>query len=129
MKRVACKKLLFKLAEFLLPFVHHFLRSKGEKDLERYRIGLLSNSPRKNGETISAVVPRTNVQRLQEFLTSIQWDETAFNRQRVKKLCDETRVGDEVLIFDDTGFSLAVSMPIQLFLGQSRLDFTFPRNG
>ena len=48
------------------------MRSEGRQDLERYSTGLLSDLPRKNGDTIAAALPGTNGQRLQELLTRIQ---------------------------------------------------------
>ena len=93
------------LAEFLDPFTSHFLRSEGREDLERYCTGLLSDLPRKNPTTIAASIPGTHPQRLQELTTEIQWDETALNAQRVERMCQEVRVGDGALIFDDTGFA------------------------
>ena len=93
------------LAEFLEPFASHFLRSEGRADLERYCTGLLSDLPRKNPTTIAASIPGTHPQRLQELTTEIQWDETALNAQRVERMCQEVRVGDGALIFDDTGFA------------------------
>ena len=93
------------LAEFLAPFADHFVRSEGREDLERYSTGLLSDLPRKNGDTIAAAIPGTNGQRLQELLTRIQWDERAFNGQRVGRMVREVRLGKGVLILDDTGFA------------------------
>lgn len=92
------------LAEFLAPFDHHFVRSEGRQDLERYSTGLLSDIPRKNGDTIAQAIPETNTQRIQELLTRIQWDEGAFNDQRIERMRDEVRLGDGVFLFDDTGF-------------------------
>ena len=93
------------LAAFLAPFAHHFQRSEGREDLERYSTGQLSDLPRKNGDTIAAALPGTNAQRIQELLTRIQWDVSAFNAQRIEILRDGVRVGDGMLLFDDTGFA------------------------
>lgn len=92
------------LAEFLAPFAHQFIRSEGREDLERYSTGLLSDIPRKNGDTIAQGIPGTNNQRIQELLTRIQWDEVAFNDQRIGRMCDEVRLNDGAILFDDTGF-------------------------
>jgi len=104
MRQVASKEPLPELREFLLPFSNYFQRSEGRQDLERYTTGLLSDIPRKNSQTIASSVPETNSQRLQEFLTRIKWDEASLNRYRIEKMKDEVRLGDGVLIFDDTGF-------------------------
>lgn len=101
----ASTEALADLAEFLDPFASHFLRSEGREDLERYGTGLLSDLPRKNPTTIAASIPGTHPQRLQELTTEIQWDENAFNAQRVERMCEEVRGGDGALIFDDTGFA------------------------
>ena len=45
--------------------------------------GLLTELPTKNCDTIAQAVPSTSEQRLQEFLTNMQWDEEDLNRQRV----------------------------------------------
>jgi SRSO17 transposase len=93
------------LAEFLAPFAHHFQRSEGRGDLERYSTGLLSDIPRKNGDTIADAIPGTNAQKTQELLTRIVWDQAAFNAQRIELMRDEVRLGDGVIILDDTGFA------------------------
>ena len=43
-------------------------------------------------------------QRLQELLTRIQWDEGAFNGQRVQQMAAQVRQGKGALVLDDTGF-------------------------
>jgi SRSO17 transposase len=53
---------------------------------------------------MAQAVPGTSEQRLQEFLTNMQWDEDDLNRQRVHKLIAESTPGDGVLVLDDTGF-------------------------
>jgi SRSO17 transposase len=58
----------------------------------------------KNGDTIAQAVPGTTAQRLQEFLTKMDWDEEDLNRQRVQKMIAEATTGDGVLVFDETGF-------------------------
>ena len=92
------------LDEFLSTFNIKFRRSEGEAALERYLTGLLTELPNKNCDTMAAAVPGTNEQRLQEFLTTMQWDEDDLNRQRVQKMITDATVGNGVLIFDDTGF-------------------------
>jgi SRSO17 transposase len=66
--------------------------------------GLLTALPQKNCDTMAKAVPGTSEQRLQEFLTNMQWDETDLNHQRVQKLIAEATLGDGVLVLDDTGF-------------------------
>jgi SRSO17 transposase len=92
------------LQEFLSTFHVRFRRPEGREALERYTTGLLTELPNKNGNTIAQAVPGTSAQRLQEFLTNMQWDEEDLNRQRVQKMIAEVTTGDGVLVIDDTGF-------------------------
>src|SRR5919197_5327978 len=92
------------LQEFLSAFQVRFRRPEGREALERYTTGLLTELPNKNGDTSARAVPGTIAQRLQEFLTNMQWDEEDLNRQRVQKMSAEVTRGDWVLIVDDTGF-------------------------
>jgi SRSO17 transposase len=93
------------LREFLGSFHVRFRRPEGAEALERYMTGLLTELPTKNCDTIAQAVPGTSEQRLQEFLTNMQWDAEDLNRQRVQKLMAEATLGDGVLVLDDTGFA------------------------
>src|SRR5256712_10217696 len=93
------------LDEFLATFQVRFRRPECQAALERYLTGLLTELPNKNCDTMAEAVPGTNEQRLQEFLTNMQWDEQDLNCQRVAKMIAEAIVGKGVLIFDDTGFA------------------------
>jgi SRSO17 transposase len=93
------------LDEFLTLFRFKFRRREGRQATERYLTGLLTEHPKKNCETLAAVVPGTSVQQLQGLLTDMVWDELDLTRQRVKVLCDLPTEGDGVLVFDDTGFA------------------------
>ena len=79
------------LQEFLGAFQVRFRRPEGRQALERYTTGLLTELPNKNCDTMATAVPGTSEQRLQEFLTTMQWDEDDLNRQRVPEA--EWRVG------------------------------------
>jgi SRSO17 transposase len=92
------------LQEFLGSFQVRFRRPEGAETLERYITGLLTELPNKNCDTIAQAVPGTSEQRLQEFLTNIQWDEADLNRQRVQKMLAEATLGNGVLVLDDPGF-------------------------
>jgi SRSO17 transposase len=92
------------LQEFLSAFQVRFRRPEGRQALERYTTGLLTELPNKNCDTMAEAVPGTSAQRLQEFLTNMQWDEEDLNRQRVQKMVAEATLGDGVLVLDDTGF-------------------------
>ena len=104
MKVHASPATLPELDKFLSTFHLKFRRSEGEAALERYLTGLLTELPNKNCDTIATAVPGTSEQRLQEFLTKMQWDEDDLNRQRVQKMITEATGDNGVLIFDDTGF-------------------------
>lgn len=77
------------LKEFLGAFRVRFRRPEGADALERYTTGLLTELPIKNCDTIAHAVPATSEQRLQEFLTNMQWDEEDLNRQRVGKMIEK----------------------------------------
>jgi SRSO17 transposase len=65
--------------------------------------GLLAELPNKNCDTMAQAVPGTSEQRLQEFLTNMQWDEEDLNCQHVHQLIAEATLSDGVLVLDDTG--------------------------
>ena len=102
-KKITSDKPLPELAEYLSSFDKYFVRSEGRESLERYSTGLLSDIPRKNGETIEDNVPGTSYQRLQSLTTSIQWDEKGSDQERVERMRDNVSLGDAALINDDTG--------------------------
>src|SRR5918999_4526780 len=93
------------LDNFLSTFKVRFGRREAQFALERYLTGLLTELPNKNCDTMAQAVPGTHEQRLQGFLTTMQWDEEELNRQRVEKMMAEASVGNGVIIFDDTGFA------------------------
>jgi SRSO17 transposase len=93
------------LNEFLGAFQVRFRRPEGREALERYTIGLLTELPNKNCDTIAQAVPGISEQRLQEFLTNMRWDEEDLNRQRVQKMIAEATLADGALVLDDTGFA------------------------
>ena len=92
------------LQALLGAFQVRFRRPEGREALERYTTGLLTELPNKNGDTIAQAVPGTSEQRLQEFLSKMQWDAEDLNRQRVHKMMAEATRGEGVLVCDDTGF-------------------------
>jgi SRSO17 transposase len=101
----ASPDLLPELDTFLSTFKLRFRRPEAEAALERYLTGLLTELPNKNCDTMAQAIPGTHEQRLQGFLTTMQWDEEALNRQRVEKMIAAATIGNGVLIFDDTGFA------------------------
>jgi SRSO17 transposase len=93
------------LKEFLGAFQVRFRRPEGVEALERYTTGLLTELPNKNCATMAQAVPGTSEQRLQEFLTTMPWEEEDRQRQRVQKLIADATREDGVLVLDDTGFA------------------------
>jgi len=61
----------------------------------------LTDHPRKNCDTLAAILPDTSEQQLQGLLTTMQWDADALNCQRVERLLSLPSAGDAVLIFDE----------------------------
>lgn len=100
----ASAEALPELKGFLDSFEVRFRRKEGNQALERYTTGLVTELPNKNCDTMARAVPNTSEQRLQEFLTKMQWDEEDLNRQRVQKMVAEATLGDGVIVLDDTGF-------------------------
>jgi SRSO17 transposase len=92
------------LQAFLGNFQVRFRRPEAKAALERYTTGLLTELPNKNCDTLAEAVPGTSEQRLQGFLTSMDWDEEDLNRQRVQFMIATATLGDGGLILDDTGF-------------------------
>jgi hypothetical protein len=74
------------LADFLQPFHIQFCRRESQAAVERYLAGLLTDHPRKNSDTLAAILPGTSEQQLQGLLTTMHWDADALNRQRVERL-------------------------------------------
>jgi SRSO17 transposase len=101
----ASPDLLSELDTLLSTFKVRFRRSEAQAALARYLTGLLRQRPNTNCDTMAQAVPGTHEQRLQGFLTPMQWDEEELNRQRVEKMIAEATVGNGVLIVDDTGFA------------------------
>lgn len=91
-------------AEFLAPFVVHFVQRPSAQVLTRYVTGLLTEHPNKNCDTLAQVAPGTSEQQLQHLLTDMAWDAADLNRQRVRRMLTLRTEGDAVLILDDTGF-------------------------
>lgn len=102
---LAGDKPLADLAAFLAPFGHLVRRSESREALERYTTGLLSGIERKNAAGLGRSLPRTNSQKLQEFLTRTAWDPAEMDALRVEQMRADAAVGEGVLILDDTGFA------------------------
>ena len=90
------------LAAYLAPFAPLFRRAQSRQSLERYVTGLLTDLPRKNGDTIAAAVAGTSTERLQHLLTDADWAPEALDAARVRQLVALSPPGG-VLVLDDTG--------------------------
>ena len=67
------------LDAFLSTFKVRFGRPEAQAALERYLMGLLTELPNKNCDTMAQAVPGTHEQRLHGFLTAMNWDEEELN--------------------------------------------------
>ena len=101
----ASPETLGELQQFLDHFQVRFRRPEAKASLERYTTGLLTELPNKNCDTIAQAVPGTGEQRLQGFLTTMDWDEGDLNRQQVQFMVSTATLGEGVLLLDDTGFA------------------------
>src|SRR5689334_17585566 len=93
---------LAELAQYLSPFAPLFRRATSHRSLERYLTGLLTDLPRKNGDTIAAAVADTTPERLQHLLTDAAWDPQVLDQQRVQQL-RAVAPAHGILVVDDTG--------------------------
>ena len=64
--------------------------------------GLLTDLPRKNGDTIAAAVAGTTTERLQHLRTAAEWDPLALDAAGVRRLV-ASRPTEGILARDDTG--------------------------
>lgn len=111
------------LAAYLEPFAPLFRRATSRRSLERYVTGLLTELPRKNGETIAQAIANTSLEQLQHLLTDAAWDPLALDEQRVRYLVKRSPANG-VLVLDDTGLpkqgkaSVGVQHPYSGTLGK-----------
>lgn len=70
------------LESYLAPFLPVFGRRDTLRQANLYLIGLLSNLPRKNGETIEAAVPGATQQGVWDFLVRATWLTDELDRAR-----------------------------------------------
>lgn len=98
----ASPDVLPELAAFLAPMLPVLRYAQSRQSLDRYLVGLLSDLPRKNAQTIAATVAATSIERLQHLLTDATWDPLALDAARVRGLAARSPAGG-VLVVDDTG--------------------------
>jgi len=103
------------LTEFLEPYTRPLPRSETRQTMERYITGLLSDLPRRNGQTIGEALEGTAYRRIFRLLTDSPWNEKQLERERVQTLALHGAYGrnavrydgvpqGRLLIIDDTGF-------------------------
>jgi SRSO17 transposase len=86
------------LAAYLAPFFHR----PSQHSWERYLTGLLSDRPRKNGETIAAAVAGTSSARWPHLLSAAPWDPRARDQARVQQVVAQSPTAG-IVGRDDTG--------------------------
>jgi SRSO17 transposase len=93
------------LAEFLRPYRKHFYRLESLWVLERYVTGLLAEiEPRKSGAGVAKAVAGLSESGLYRLMGETEWDNMAFNNQRIGIMVTEAVAGDGMLIVDDTAY-------------------------
>ena len=90
------------LGTSVAPFALIFRRSTSRERLERSVTGLLTDLPRKNGDTMAAAVAGTSTERLPPLWTDATWEPQALDQQRVTALIAQSPPGG-LLVLDDTG--------------------------
>src|SRR5262245_14517821 len=90
------------LAADLAPVAPLFRRAQRRQRLERSVTGLLTELPRKHGDTIAAAVAGTSPERLQPLLTDADGTPDAVDEARVRQLVALSPPGG-VLAVADTG--------------------------
>jgi len=92
------------LAEYLRPFREHFYRCESLHTLERFATGLLSNLQRKSGAGVAQAVADLSEGAAYRLMAETEWDEAAFNRQRVGTMLAGWVAGDGVLVVDEGSY-------------------------
>ncbi len=92
------------LAEYLRPFRVHFYRCESLRTLECLVTGLLSDVPRKSGAGVAQAVAGLSEGVVYRLLVETEWDEVAFNRQRVGTMLRDWVAGDGVLVVDEGSY-------------------------
>src|SRR5882724_8717212 len=88
-----------RLRAFVVPYQHALETEAGKRNVHLYLQGLLSHVPRKNAETIAALV---DVERLvlQEFIGTASWDHRPLVHVLVGQVVDQLGEPDGILAFD-----------------------------
>ena len=92
-----------RLAEFLTPFASLLNHEKQREHIDVYLSGLLSNTKRKNTESI-AYEHDQNRQPLQHFIGQAEWDDAPLRGELARQVGRELGEADGVLVFDPSSF-------------------------
>ena len=89
--------------EFVTPFISHLHARTQHQKARDYMKGLLSDTERKNVESI-AYFHGQQRQQLQKFIGQNQWDDEQILDKLVKHIAEKIGEEDGVLILDPTSF-------------------------
>ena len=90
--------------EYVQGFRSVFRRQDTLRNAEIYMLGLCSDLPAKNGETMEAAIPGAKQEDIYNFLVRSAWDPVALDRARVEQWLQETGHVDQKadVILDET---------------------------
>ena len=94
---------LRRLDEFVVPFIKHLLARTQRQKTRDYMRGLLSDTERKNVESI-AYFHGEDRQKLQKFIGQADWDDEFMLDKLAEQIANEIGEDDGVLILDPTSF-------------------------
>jgi len=89
--------------EFVTPFISHIATQSQQQKARDYMKGLLSDTERKNMESIS-YFHGYDRQRLQIFIGQTDWDDEAILNKLAAQIANEIGEEDGILILDPTSF-------------------------
>jgi len=90
--------------EYVQGFRSVFRRQDTLRNAEIYMLGLCSDLPAKNGETMEAAIPGAKQEDIYNLLARSAWDPVALDRARVEQWLQETGHVDQKadVILDET---------------------------
>ena len=94
---------LHRFDEFIAPFIGHLHARTQQHKARDYMRGLLSDTERKNIESISYFHGEDR-QKLQKFIGQTDWDDELILDKLTAQIADEIGEADGILILDPTSF-------------------------